>query len=110
MVDFVVSRSSDWGDSKPCEEAVKKFVTRCDEREGEIFSDFFKKIWHESGYNHRVENGNIKRDITKEHWVVELNSLEDILNFHKKYGQIIIKSTDFLNGVQEIEIYDYYRE
>ena len=41
-------------------------------------------------------------------WKVKIESLENLVKFQEKYGEIII-TKDF-NGNPEIEIYDYYRE
>lgn len=42
-------------------------------------------------------------------WKVQLDTLEDILNFSKKYGELIIDSS-YDNENPSIEIYDDYRE
>lgn len=42
--------------------------------------------WCEIGQNHRVENGMITREFDNEFFVIELNSLEDLLKFQDKYG------------------------
>ena len=42
-------------------------------------------------------------------WKVQLNTLEDILNFSKKYGELIIDNS-YNEGNPSIEIYDDYRE
>lgn len=65
---------------KPCEEATMK--------------------------KHQLEN----QDGSSEGWTVEINSLEDLVNFVDRNGNIIIKSKDPFHPVSSIEIYDDFRE
>lgn len=111
----IVTRTSCRGDDqKPCEEAVKEILTAVDER---IIDDPMKnkligERWYtEEGYfNHRVENGHIKRDYKKSAYTIELESLEDLQNFVDKYGDVIIERSTCKEILFEIEIYDYWRE
>lgn len=64
--EYIVSRTSAWMDTKPCEEAYRK--------EGEKYD-----------------------------WYVRINSLEDLMNFIKKYGKVVVNEGS-------IEIYDDWRE
>lgn len=66
-MEFVVTRTSIWGDKKPCEEAYQV---------GEL-------------------------------WKVNIESLEELIKFKEKYGEIIL-TDDY--DTPSIEIYDYYRE
>lgn len=43
-------------------------------------------------------------------WYIDINSLEELLKFEEKYGEIIITTSIFDNKTPTIEIYDYYRE
>jgi hypothetical protein len=43
-------------------------------------------------------------------WTMEFNSLEEIINFKSKYGDIVIRDSWFFDGIQEIIIYDDYLE
>lgn len=45
-----------------------------------------------------------------EGWTVEINSIEDLVDFTDKYGNIIIKSRDTFHPESSIEIYDDFRE
>lgn len=65
---------------KPCEEAILK--------------------------KHILEN---QGDLS-EGWTVEINSIEDLVDFTDKYGNIIIKGRDSFHPVSSIEIYDDFRE
>ena len=41
-------------------------------------------------------------------WIIEINSLDELIQFSEKYGELII--TGNYKGLKEIEIYDDYRE
>lgn len=101
---FEIYRTSGFGMQKPCEEAFIDKVIHIDER----FSDSPSKLpdsekWFSKGSNHRVENGNIKRDLEREVYVVEINTLSELIDLSNKYGDLIIDKNT-------IEIYDDYRE
>lgn len=108
---YLCSRTNSYSEDKPCDEAFQITVITTDTRN----CDDPKKIpankgtdgdWYTRGTNHRVENGNIKRDLgTHKVWAVELT---DILSFVDKYGDCVISRNG--NGFGEIEIYDDYRE
>lgn len=112
---FSVTRTSRyWG--KPCNEAKKVKATYLDRRAVKSLEEAKKYSWFEEWYNstvnHREENGYIigewkeKWDI----WVVEINSLKDLLRFIDKYGQVVIQESDYKEYPYEIEIYDTWRE
>lgn len=111
---FLVRRTSDWGDSKPCDEAIPTKYIYYDRRT----VDAPEKLryhnavedWYSRGENHRVENGWIVRDIHKDNgWSVDINSIEDMSRFVERNGCVVLTEAygcDF----PEIEIYDDYRE
>ena len=43
-------------------------------------------------------------------WTIEIDTLEELINFVKKYGTIIIDDSGEKSVPFEIEIYDDYRE
>lgn len=43
-------------------------------------------------------------------WTIEINSLEELIAFRKKYGEIILTASVLPEIDNEIEIYDDYRE
>ena len=111
----IVTRTSCLGyDQKPCEEAVKEILTDVDERtiDDPMKNKLIGERWYtEEGYfNHRVENGHIKRDYKKSAYTIELESLEDLQNFIDKYGSVIIERSTYKEIPFEIEIYDEWRE
>jgi len=70
--------------------------------------------WYGEGKNHRVIDGHIERDFDDEFLVIELNSLEDLLEFQKKYETnvgISNRSGYIYNG-KELNTFhfDYYME
>lgn len=42
--------------------------------------------------------------------VIEINTLENLIELNKDYGNIILHKPDFVKGMREIEIYDTWRE
>jgi len=110
---FQISRTSIWGDTKPCDEAVYLPYVQIDERSVSncsLLNCNDKETWFQNGTNHRVENGYIKRDFNKETWFVEINSLDELFNFYKKYGSLVIENFWNDPDIPSIEIYDDYRE
>lgn len=111
---YIVTRTSCWGDEKPCEEAVEEIVTYVDERciDDPMKNEYIGKSWYtdEGYFNHRVENGHIKRDRKESAYTIELESLEDLQDFINKYGHVVIQETDYKEVPLEIEIYDDWRE
>ena len=114
---FIIERTSSWSEEKPCEEAEKMTVpywhTRtCDEKEfNRKFSDR-EGLWRSKGKNHKItKDGYITRqEEDKEVWGIEIKSLEELLNFQKKYGSLILQEHFYDNDTFSLEIYDDYRE
>lgn len=114
---FVISRTSSWGNEKPCEEATPYEIADIDIRNFKTPEEFDKEVgfrvgkWYDKGTNHRIIDGHIARDIsTIKCWAIEINSLEDLLALHRKYGQLVIQTSMWNKETPEIEIYDDYRE
>jgi len=117
-MEYIVERASEWNEEiKPCEECRQTTITCIDERTTDDPSKIpaYKSnpnIWYEQqGYfNHRVENGHIKRDYLKKVWVVEINSLEQLHEFVNKYGAIVFGDYYANKNLKRILIYDDYIE
>ena len=114
---FIITRTSIWDrKEKPCEEAKQAKATYLDYRTTKSLQEAKQYHWYEQWYNstvnHRVERGMIvgEKKTKDKVWIVEINSLVDILNLIKKYGEIIILRSDYKEYPFEIEIYDDYRE
>lgn len=93
-------------ENPPCEGAVRGEKTSVDTRAVNDPSQlrYDGKDWYKRGTNHRVENGQIKRDLGMELvWMLEVASLDELLALVAKEGKIVLKD-------DSIEIYDDYRE
>lgn len=110
---FKISRTSTYC-NQPCIEAVKEKCISIDERTvnspDKLNFKYDRENWFTEGTNHRIEDGHIKRDIEDEDWFIEVNTLEDLIEFQEKYGDIIIQKSWDNDTIKEIEIYDDYRE
>ncbi len=83
----------------PCNEAKEYELTPLDYRDVKTLEEAKGKIWYKSwiasGENHRIENGIVvcdKKTKVKQ-WVIEIDSLEQLLSFQSKYGDIIISDS-----------------
>lgn len=116
---FIVTRTSVWNDEKsPCEEAKHDSIVRVQTRTlytPEAFDEKFAKQegkWLSVGTNHRVdEKGYITRDNGMVNvWSVEFNTINELVEFCNKYGDVVIQNCMWNKAYKEIEIYDDYRE
>jgi hypothetical protein len=106
---YLVSRTS-CCEGKPCDEAYEVEMMQVDRRN----CDHPKKIpahdgtdgdWYNHGSNHRVENGNICRDMGwRRQWVVQVN---DVMDFVDSHGECVVGRTN--EGYATIEIYNCSR-
>ncbi len=84
---------------KPCDEAKEKELTPLDYRDVKTLEEAKGKIWYKSwlegGVHHREENGMVVCDkkVKVKQWVADINSLEDLLTFQNKYGDIVISDS-----------------
>lgn len=120
-MEFKISRTSIWGEDKPCKEAYEKKIIRIDERDFKSFEEhdnrFPNRKWESEGFNHKILQPNNKydtphiyREFNDEIWAIEINTLEELINFHNKYGELVIKQSYENPNISEIEIYDDWRE
>lgn len=110
---FVVSRTtvSLQESKKPCDEAKEEALTPLDYRTVRTLEDAKKKIWYkdwlQGGANHREEGGIVvcdKKEKEKQ-WVLEINTLKELMDFQSKYGEIVIMdSAPYRETKKEIEI------
>lgn len=114
----LVTRTSGYNnDIKPIDEcetqelAVHYLDYRTSESIAEAKKSHWFESWYRSGLNHREENGRIVCDVPriKVLHFIEVSTLTDIIALHKKYGDIIVKKSDYKEFEIELEIYDYYR-
>jgi hypothetical protein len=109
---FHIRRTSMWNKTKPCKEAYQIDGFRVDERTVKDPSKIPDgEKWYKEGVNHRLVKGHICRDFPTKLWVMEINSLEELMKFSKKYGELVIRDDDWAaKDMPMIEIYDDYRE
>lgn len=70
------------------------------------------KKWFDDGTNHRTEDDCIVRDLEeKEVWGIEINSLEELLEFVNEVDHEVIISRSLVDcKTPSLEIYDDWRE
>lgn len=116
---FVISRAS--SENPPCEEAkfesitwVQTFLFHTPEEFNKRMGYMRKKEkeWENEGTNHRInEDGCIERDYgTVDVWTIELDSLDDLIAFCKRHGDVIIQDYYMNRYYKHIIIYDDYIE
>ena len=82
----------------------------------EKFDELFSRTegsWLSKGVNHKKSKGRIQREFPNgaEGYFIEINSIEELLEFHRKVGcELIITSATNNESIPAIEIYNYYRE
>lgn len=86
---------------KPCDEAVEEELTLLDYRTVKTLEEAKGKVWYkdwlEGGENHREENGIVvcdKKEKVKR-WVVNIDTLEELMAFQSKYDSIHILDGTF---------------
>lgn len=116
---FQVIRTSSWSDEKPFDTCIPIKLTKVETRTFCTPEEFDKKFgeregkWLDHGTNHRVDaRGYITRDMgLVDKWGIEINSLEELINFKKAVGEDLVIQTSWIdNKTPCIEIYDDYRE
>ena len=99
--------------------AIIKKYKKVDVRYFSSFEEFDKLLsrmegnWLSKGVNHKTSKGRIQREFPNgaEGYFIEINSIEELLEFHKKVGsELIITSATNNESIPAIEIYNYYRE
>lgn len=98
---FIVSRTtvSLRESRKPCDEAVEEELTPLDYRTVKTLEEAKKKVWYkdwiEGGLNHREEEGMVVCDkkAKEKQWVVDIDTLEELIAFQTKYGVISISDS-----------------
>lgn len=120
---FMVRRTSGVfdNDKPPCPGATQEQWLRIDEvnvdHPDKIRPEMARMNWFVYGRNHRIEDGKCKRDFERMGWSIEIETLDALLSFVDKHGDIVLgRREDTYAGLPgevrsyEIEIYDDYRE
>lgn len=110
---FMVSRISLWDEEKPCENVVSETYNVIEVKTLKSFNEFDVKFgetegkWLSKGVNHCInKKGYIQREFpnNRNGWFIELNSLDELLNFKNKYGDIIVTKCLANPNITEIRI------
>ena len=116
---FEIKRMSDiFSTRKPYEKCFEIEITETEKAPYKSFEEYNEKSgnklkWTQRGTNHRVlEDGCIARDFGKNKaYVMEINSLEELIAFKKDVGyEVIIYNSEIENVDFGIKIYDGYLE
>lgn len=122
---FLVRKTSDRYNTErpPVKGAVFEWFDKVDIRTARpkdipAFKDQPEDWWYGDGVNHRELTGprggfrGIARDFPDgaSGWFIEIDSLENLIEFHDKHGSIIIDWCSDNDSIREIEIYDDYKE
>lgn len=108
---YIVTRTSNYSNNEPCEEAVVEavhYLTAISKSYCKDNPDFLERI-EVTEERDAVYVGYFKDP--NEVWVIELPDLEALNDFTEKYGECIIRQRSLvIEGYKVIEIYDTYRE
>ena len=126
---FVVSRTSLYGDGKPCDEATAGTIDRWDTRTCSEAEFNRKQLgrdirmrgdaevegssdWRDEGTDHKsLPNGYITRNVGPEPvWFIEIDSLDELIAFQEKQGDLVLTESTWNSDEPAIEIYDGWRE
>lgn len=117
-MEFLLTSTSGWVENRIPNAVIKKY-TKIEVRGFSSFEEFDKRLswmegnWLSKGVNHKTSKGRIQREFPNgaEGYFIEINSIEELLEFHKKVGsELIITSATNNESIPAIEIYNYYRE
>jgi hypothetical protein len=120
-VRFAVTRTSVYDDEKaPCREAVKGTLAYWDNRTCKSFEEFERSQGHsflDRGTEHQIVYGPRggavgiqRRTHDRTAWFIEFDSLDALMAFREKYGDLILTSAFGNEDQPSIEIYDGWRE
>lgn len=117
-MEFLLTSTS-WGVEKQIPNAVIKKYTKIEVRGCSTFEEYDERFswmegnWLSKGVNHKTSKGRIQREFPNgaEGHFIEINSIEELLEFQRKVGsELIIASAIDNESIPAIEIYNDYRE
>ena len=117
-MEFLLTSTSGAVEERIPNTVIKKYK-KVEVRGFSSFEEFDKRLsrmegnWLSKGVNHKVSKGRIQREFPNgaEGHFIEINSIEELLEFHRKVGcELIITSATNNESIPAIEIYNYYRE
>lgn len=80
---FIVTRASTWDTVKPCDEAFAK-THKAIRYVNVQATDFLSMLEEQPAYK------TVEHEVTITEWLVEINSLEELILFTVKYGDCIV--------------------
>lgn len=117
-MEFLLTSTAGYVENRIPNAIIKKYK-KVEVRGFSSFEEFDKRLsrmegnWLSKGVNHKASKGRIQREFPNEvegHFI-EINSIEELLEFQKKVGSELIITSAFDNeSIPAIEIYNYYRE
>ena len=114
---FKISRVSEWrSDVVPCVEAKLEDCVMLDIRTLKSPEEYDSRFgnsgtWLSKGRNHCInKDGFIQREFDSKDWFIYIDTLEELIKFKHKYGDIIIRNSYSNPREKEIVIYDDYIE
>ena len=117
-MEFLLTSTSGWVENQIPNAVIKKY-TKIEVRNFSSFEEFDKRLswfdgnWLSKGVNHKTSKGRIQREFPNgaEGHFIEINSIEELLEFQRKVGSELIIDYAFNNEtIPAIEIYNGYRE
>ena len=117
-MEFLLTSTSGGVENKIPNAIIKKYK-KVEVRYFSSFEEFDKRLswregtWLSKGVNHKMSKGRIQREFPNgaEGHFIEINSIEELLEFQKKVGsELIITSATNNESIPAIEIYNHYRE
>ncbi|MFS9090065.1 hypothetical protein [Streptococcus mitis] len=117
-MEFLLTSTSGWVENQIPNAVIKKY-TKIEVRGFSSFEEFDKRLswmegtWLSKGVNHKMSKGRIQREFPNgaEGHFIEINSIEELLEFREKVGnELIITSAIDNESIPAIEIYNNYRE
>ena len=117
-MEFLLTSTSGAVENRIPNTVVKKYK-KVEVRYFSSFEEFDKRLsriegtWLSKGVNHKTSKGRIQREFPNgaEGHFMEINSIEELLEFQRKVGsELIITSANDNESIPAIEIYNYYRE
>ena len=117
-MEFLLTSTTGYVESRIPNAIIKKYK-KVEVRGFSSFEEFDKRLsrmegnWLSKGVNHKISKGRIQREFPNgaEGHFIEINSIEELLEFQRKVGSELIFTSAFDNeSIPAIEIYNYYRE
>lgn len=117
-MEFLLTSTSGGVENQIPNAVIKKY-TKIEVRRCSTFEEYDKRFswlegnWLSKGFNHKTSKGRIQREFPNgaEGHFIEINSIEELLEFQKKVGdELIITSAIDNESIPAIEIYNNYRE